>query len=256
MGWIYYSVILQHISHLHIASTVNRWFSAFPSPLRLPQSDHNPVAPRLSPAILTASRLPAAIPSLPHLACRLPSPPHLARRPCPREETDVVRRSTTRRRSLTQHCRHRARPPCPTPPPPHTPSVASTARVRLNSSQSHIPHRSSSHGIRSMAVPGGSASDPWRRPGAPPTHAAITPGNSASDPWQCARSGAPSSYVRRVQEWRCWHAQAEGRHRGAKEEWRVALPSRTRGRGPVTGAKADVDNRFQDATRREEILFL
>jgi hypothetical protein len=103
MGWIYYSVILQHISHLHIASTVNRWFSAFPSPLRLPQSDHNPVAPRLSPAILTASRLPAAIPSLPHLACRLPSPPHLARRPCPREETDVVRRSTTRRRSLTQH---------------------------------------------------------------------------------------------------------------------------------------------------------
>jgi hypothetical protein len=133
MGWIYYSVILQHISHLHIASTVNRWFSTFLSPLRLPQSDHNPVAPRLSPAILTASRLPAAIPSLQHLAWRLPSPPHLARRPCPREETDVVRRSTTRRRSLTQH---QALPPsCAT----SLPNASSSAHAQRRLHRTRTP---------------------------------------------------------------------------------------------------------------------
>jgi hypothetical protein len=93
-------------------------------------------------------------------------------------------------------------------------------------------------------------------PGAPLTHAVGMPGSSTSDIWRRTCSGALSSYAQCAQEWWCRRAQAEGWHRGEEEKGRrVALPSRARGRGPVTGAEADVDNHFQDATRREGFYF-
>jgi hypothetical protein len=159
----------------------------------------------------------------------------------------MVRRSMMRRRSLAQR---QALPPSR----PYATSLSSApssacAQHRLNSSQSRIPRRSSSHGVRPMAAPENSASDPWWRSGAPPTHVAGTSGSSASDPWRRTRSRAPLSYGRRAQEWRC-------RRRGVEEEWRrVALPPRVRRRGPVTGVEAGVDNRFRDATRREGFYF-
>jgi hypothetical protein len=155
MHWVA-TVPISNTSHLHIASTGKRWFLTSPSLLLLPQSDRNPATPSLPPAIPVASRLPAAIPVAP----RSSSMPeggdwHGAEvddaAEIPRPASSVA--ATVPVRDLLAQ----------------RPSSA-CAQHRLNSSQSRIPRRSSSHGVRPMAALESSASDPWWRSGAPPTH--------------------------------------------------------------------------------------
>jgi hypothetical protein len=120
-------------------------FSTTPSPIR-PQSCRTSLAARHPCRISLAGRHPRRTSLIIHARGRGPT---LCGGPSPSVE-------------CYRH-RARARPPCPAPPP-HVPSATSTMRVRLNSSQSRIPRRSSSHGVRLMAAPG-----------APSTHVVGTP---------------------------------------------------------------------------------
>jgi hypothetical protein len=139
-----------------------------------------------------------------------------------------------------------------TAPSPIRPQSCHTLLVTNHPCRISLANRHPRHTLPSSVPEGGDrcgaeVDDATEVPRSAPSSAATVPGRDllAQRLLLCTCSAPPSTHGGRAQEWRCWHARAEVRRRGAEEEGRhVALPSRERGRGSVIGVEADMDNRF------------